>query len=46
MLTILIVIYFIVLLLSRLKYSCLRFGLASADYRGLRVHNRAVYTAG
>jgi len=31
--------------LSQLRYSWLRFGLASADYRGLRVHNRLVYTA-
>jgi hypothetical protein len=29
--------------LSRLRYSWLRIGLASADYRGLGVHNRPVY---
>ncbi len=28
------------------RYSWLRFGLASAGYRGLRVHDRPVYTAG
>jgi len=32
--------------LSRLGYSWLRFGLASADYSGLRVHDRPVNTAG
>ncbi len=32
--------------LNRLSYSCLRFDFASADFRGLRVHNRPVYTAG
>ncbi len=32
--------------LSRLRYSWLRFGLALADYHGLRGHNRLVYTAG
>ncbi len=32
--------------LSRLRYSWLRFGLASAGYRGLGVHDRPVYTAG
>jgi hypothetical protein len=31
--------------LSRLRYSRLRFGLASAGYRGLGVHDRPVYTA-
>jgi hypothetical protein len=28
------------------RLSCLRFGLASVGYRGLRVHDRPVYTAG
>ncbi len=32
--------------LSRLTNSWLRFGLASACYRGLGVHDRPVYTAG
>ncbi len=32
--------------LSWLRHSWLRFGLASAGYRGLGVHNRPVYTAG
>ncbi len=32
--------------LSRLRYSWLRFGLASAGCRGLGVHDRPVYTAG
>jgi hypothetical protein len=32
--------------LSRLRYSWLRFGLALADYHGLRGHNRLGYTAG
>ncbi len=32
--------------LSRLRYSWLRFGLASAGYGGLGVHDRSVYTAG
>ncbi len=32
--------------LSRLKYSWLRFGLASAGYRVLGVHDKPVYTAG
>ncbi len=32
--------------LSWLRYSCLRFGLASVGYCGLRVHDRPVYTAG
>ncbi len=31
--------------LSRLRCSWIRFGLASADFRELRVHNRPVYTA-
>ncbi len=31
--------------LSRLRYSWLRFGMASAGYRGLEVHNRPVYIA-
>ncbi len=29
-----------------LRYSRLRFGLASGGYRGLGVHERPVYTAG
>ncbi len=32
--------------LRRLRYSWQRFGLASAGYRGLWVHDRPVYTAG
>jgi hypothetical protein len=32
--------------LSRLRYSWIRFGLASACYSGLRVHDRPVYSAG
>ncbi len=32
--------------LSRLRYSWLRFALASAGYLGLGVYNRSVYTAG
>ncbi len=32
--------------LSQLRYSWLRFGLASAGYCGLGVHNRPVYKAG
>ncbi len=32
--------------LSLLTYIWLRFGLASAGYRGLGVHDRLVYTAG
>ncbi len=32
--------------LSRLSYSWLRFGLVSAGFRGLGVHDRQVYTAG
>ncbi len=32
--------------LSRLRYSWLRFGVASAGYRGLGVHVNPVYTAG
>jgi hypothetical protein len=32
--------------LSQLRYSWLRFGLASAGYRGLWAHDRPVYTAG
>ncbi len=31
--------------LSRLRYNWLRFGLASAGYRGLGVHDRLAYTA-
>jgi hypothetical protein len=31
---------------SRLRYSSQRFGLASAGYRGLGVHDRLMYTAG
>ncbi len=31
---------------SRLRYSSLRFGLASAGYSGLGVHDRLVYKAG
>ncbi len=33
-------------MLSQLRYSWLRFGLASAGYRGLGVHDWPVYTAG
>ncbi len=32
--------------LSRLRYSWLRFGLASVGFCGLGVHDRPVYTAG
>ncbi len=32
--------------LNRLRYSWLKFGLASAGYHGLGVHDRPVYTAG
>ncbi len=32
--------------LSRLRYSLLRFGLASASFLGLGIHDRPVYTAG
>jgi hypothetical protein len=32
--------------LCQLKYRLLRFGLASAGYRGLVVHSRRLYTAG
>jgi hypothetical protein len=31
--------------LSRLRYNWLRFGLASAGFCGLGVHDRSVYTA-
>ncbi len=31
---------------SRLRYSSLRFGLDSAGYSGLGIHDRPVYTAG